>query len=108
MYVLLNSDEKGGFTYQYEIYTTGASWVTEIMKSELEQREAAKEKKTANGTTKGKSKPVAKKPRTKGHGKKPKVEEDEEDEEEDANNDDVDNQVNELAEEGGDAVDFDE
>lgn len=115
MYVLLNSDKKGGFTYQYEIYTTAASWVAEIMKAEADQREATKEKK-ASGTTKAKGKPSAKKPASKGRGKKPKADKEEEEEEhqdEDANNDDVDNQVDDLAEEEGgeggeDNVNYDE
>lgn len=107
MYALLNSDEKGGFTYQAEIYTTAASWVAEIMKAEADQREAAKEKKAAGGTTKGKGagkgKPAPKKPAAKGRNKKKADEEEEEEpqEDDDANNEDVDNQVDELVEEEG-------
>jgi hypothetical protein len=105
MYVLLNSDERGGFAYQYEIYTMASSWVEEIMKAETDQREDSKKKKEAGGATKSKaSKPSGKSSSTKSRSKKRT-----DDDDDDANGDDVDNQVDELAnEEGDDNVNYDE
>lgn len=119
MYVLLNSDEKGGHTYQFEIYTTAASWVSETVEKETKQREAAKEEKAASGTsTKGKGTGKGKgatKGKGAGKGKK-KAADDDADADGDAGDaeeggDEVDNQVDELANEDGDgdadAVDYD-
>lgn len=99
MYALLSSDEKGGFNYQYEIYTTAASWVDEIMRAEDEQRKVAKEKKSSEDT-------ATKKSKSKNNTKKSTKEEPVDDDA--ANNEDIDNQVEELEEENADAVDYDE
>jgi hypothetical protein len=75
LYILLSADEKGGHTFQYEIYSAANDWVTETEAS------AKKERESKTGGT--------------GRGKKPKKAEKTDD---DADGDDaVDDEVDELA-----------
>lgn len=84
LYVLLNADEKGGFTFQYEIYTAANDWVAES--------EAAKVEK-AKSDAKG------------GKGRKKKTEDDED---ADANDEDADDALAEVEDEGEADADADD
>jgi hypothetical protein len=81
MYMLLSADEKGGYSFQYELYEAAAAWVSET-------EEAAKKERAskAKSGTKG------------GRGKKKK----DEDADEEDNEEDVDAAGEELADEAGD------
>lgn len=81
LYVLLNADEKGGFTFQYEVFTAANDWVAES--------EAAKVEKAKTDAKGGKS-------------RKKKTEDDEEGDG-DANDDDADDALAEVEEGEGEA-----
>jgi len=76
LYVLLNGDEKGGFTFQYEVFTAANDWVAES--------EAAKVEKTKTDAKGGKS-------------RKKKTEDDDDGE---ANDEDADDALAEVEDEG--------
>jgi len=85
MYLLLSSDEKGGHTFQYEIFDGAHDWV----KATEEAAKKERENKPAGG----------------GRKKKPAAKKDDEEESEEVDNDEVDAEVDELAEEDDDDED---
>jgi len=84
LYVLLNADERGGHSFQYEIYSSANEWVAQQEEAAKKERES-KAKAAAKGGAKGK-------------GRKPKGDDDDE---EPADDDGVDAEVDELADEEG-------